>query len=142
MGLMKYLGMGEEISKPIDAIGNTFDKIFTSDDERLQAEAVFKKLEANQNELQVNLNKSESQHRSLFVSGWRPFIGWTCGISLFIYYVPQFILASIIWIKLSWAAQEVVTYPVSDISGLMELVIGMLGIAGLRTIEKLRGKTK
>lgn len=146
MGILAFLGLGKQagdaIASPIDAIGNVFDKLFTSDEERAQAEFVMEKLRQRPQELQSEINKLEAQHRSIFVAGWRPAIGWVLAISLGTYYIPQFTLASVLWVKLCWTAQELVKYPVESIAGLMELVLAMLGMAGYRTIEKLNSKTK
>jgi hypothetical protein len=144
MGILQTLGIisPDTIAKPIDAIGNTFDKIFTSDEERLQGQAVLEKLKLHGEELQVEMNKVEAQHRSIFIAGWRPAIGWTLAISLFTYYVPQFIVATALWVKLCYIAQGVVAYPISDISGLTQLVLGMLGLGTLRTVEKALKITK
>jgi hypothetical protein len=81
---------------------------------------------------QVELNKIGAAHRSIFVAGWRPFIGWVCGISLAIYYLPQFTAASFMWVLMfikSCEAECVVpAYPIDSIKGLMELVLGMLAL--------------
>lgn len=135
-------GAAESIAKPIDALGTVFDKLFTSDEERAQAQAVLEKLRQHPAELQVELNKIEAAHRSIFVAGWRPFIGWVGGVSLGCYYIPQFVMASIIWTRQSWGMGTLVPYPVTEISGLTELVIALLGLAGLRTYEKREGVTK
>ena len=87
---------------------------------------------------QIEINKIEAGHKSLFVAGWRPYIGWVLGTSLALFYVPQFAMAAIIWVKLSWQANELVPYPIQDIAGLRELILAMLGLAGMRTFEKFR----
>lgn len=123
---------GSAAAAPIDAIGNVLDKVFTSDEERLQAEAVLEKLRQHPAELQVELNKIEAGHRSVFVAGWRPFIGWTCGAGLsFVFLVNPVI---------QWFTGEPGPAMPSDI--MAELVIAMLGLGTLRTVEKLQGKTK
>lgn len=133
---------GRTIATPIEALGNVFDKLFTSDEEKAQAQAVLAKLAQRPGELQVELNKIEAQHRSIFVAGARPFIMWVCGISLAFYYIPQFVLAAIIWARMSWDMQTLVPYPVGQISGLMELTIAMLGLGAMRTIDKAIGTSK
>lgn len=86
---------------------------------------------------QIDLNNSEATSRSLFISGWRPFIGWICGIALFCYYIPQFILASYLWGKVTIDTGAISDYPtVAAASSLFELLLGILGLAGLRTYEK------
>jgi len=80
------------------------------------------------------INKVEAAHGSLFVSGWRPFIGWVCGVALAFQYLvrPFWIWASAVW----WPSCPV---PPTLDGMLWELVLGMLGIGGLRTIEKWKG---
>jgi hypothetical protein len=146
MGFLSAIGLGkqvgETIAEPIDAIGNVFDKLFTSDEERAAGQLVLKKLRQRPMELQNEINKLEAQHRSIYVAGWRPFIGWVCGMSLAFYYLPQFLMASILWTRMCWAKSELLAYPVTEISGLMELVIALLGLAAYRTAEKALNKTK
>jgi len=99
-------------------------------------------LESLANQGQVQINVAEAAHPNIFVSGWRPFIGWVCGGSLAAYFVPQYVLASVLWLKLCWATQSLVAYPIAEPRGLFELTLGMLGLAGLRTVEKLAGSAR
>lgn len=146
MGFLSFLGVGAEAGKaiatPVKAIGEVFDELFTSDEERAAADTVMTKLQQEPAALQVKLNMVEAQHRSLFVAGWRPFIGWVCGASLGLYYIPQFAMASILWIRLCWSTSKLLPYPVTGIDGLLELMGGMLGLALLRTVEKNKHLTK
>jgi len=87
---------------------------------------------------QVEVNKMEAQHRSLFVAGWRPFIGWTCGIAL----AYHFVLNPLIMFGVSWAGVEIPELPEFDMSSLMTVLMGMLGLGGLRTFEKVKKVTK
>ena len=83
--------------------------------------------------IQNEVNKLEAQHRSVFVSGWRPFIGWICGIAL----AYNFIIRDIV----SWFAPNALP-PALQMEHLMTVLLGMLGLGGLRTYEKLKDKTK
>lgn len=123
---------------PIDAIGSVFDKLFTTDDERLAAEAVMTKLKMHPAELQVELNKVEAGHRSMFVAGWRPFIGWVCGVAL----LYNFIIRDILSWYLSQSGSNFAHPPELAMEHLMTILLGMLGLGGLRTVEKLKGKSK
>jgi hypothetical protein len=76
---------------------------------------------------QLEVNKVEAAHKSLFVAGWRPAIGWICGLAL----MYSTILAPILGI---WFA-----VPPVDSSLLTTVLMGMLGLGGLRTIEKAKG---
>ena len=86
---------------------------------------------------QLGINKIEAGHRSVFVSGWRPFIGWTCGVALAYTYVLQPILVFIL-------AQSgyLVQLPQMDLSVMMPVLLGMLGLGGLRSFEKFKGVSK
>jgi hypothetical protein len=87
---------------------------------------------------QVDVNKAEAQHKSIFVAGWRPFIGWTCGIAL----AYHFVAAPIIIFGAGWAGAEIPELPTFDMDALMTVLLGMLGLGGLRTYEKTKGLTK
>jgi hypothetical protein len=83
-------------------------------------------------ELQAEINKVEAQNRSMFVSGWRPFIGWICGLAFGFHYIVMPLLLAYTDIK-----------PVEfDTNSLFTVLMGMLGLGGLRTYEKLKDKTK
>lgn len=92
---------------------------------------------ANQvNLAQVDLNKQEAGHGSIFVAGWRPFIGWICGAGL----AWAFVIAPVVeWGLAVWAPGA--KLPEARLDFLFELVLAMLGLGGLRTFEKMRGLT-
>lgn len=133
---------GKGVGSVIDAIGNAADKLFTSDAERLQFQQALEQLRQRPGELQVELNKIEAASGNWFVAGWRPWIGWVLGWSLAFYYWPQFVLASVLWVRQSWDLGNIVPYPIDRIEGLMELVVAMLGLGTLRTVEKWKGVAK
>jgi hypothetical protein len=83
---------------------------------------------------QVEVNKIEAGHSSVFVAGWRPSIGWVCAAAL----AWAFVLAPVA----SWALVVLgvkAELPAIQFDHLFELVLAMLGIGGLRTFEKMRG---
>lgn len=147
MGIFSFLGgaagsaVGESIAKPIDAIGNVIDKLFTSDEERLDKKAIIERLKQRPAEMQVELNKLEAQHSSRYIAGWRPYIGYILGTCLGIYFIPQYLMAAVIWSKLCLSTGVMQPYPV-DAASLMQLVLAMLGMGALRTYEKKKGLTK
>jgi len=87
---------------------------------------------------QTDINKAEAQHRSIFVAGWRPFIGWTCGVAL----AYHFVVAPLILFGAGWAGAEIPDLPQFDMDSLMTVLLGMLGLGGMRTFEKAKGLTK
>jgi len=87
---------------------------------------------------QIEVNKEEAKSRSIFVAGWRPFIGWTCGVAL----AYHFVLAPIIIFGTTVFGIQIPELPVFDMDSLMTVLLGMLGLGGLRTFEKSKGLTK
>jgi len=87
---------------------------------------------------QVQVNQEEAQHRSNFVAGWRPFIGWVCGIAL----AYHFVLSPVIVFGIALSGAVVPEIPEFDMGSLMTVLMGMLGLGGLRTFEKSKGLTK
>ena len=76
---------------------------------------------------QLAVNAKEAEHKSIFVSGWRPFIGWVCGVSMGFNYMLLPLVS--IWVELA---------PL-DLTTMMPVLMGMLGLGGLRTAEKIKG---
>ena len=87
---------------------------------------------------QLEINKAEAQHRNIFVAGWRPFIGWTCGVAL----AWHFVISPFVIFGASMAGVELPELPEFDMGSLMTVLMGMLGLGGLRTFEKAKGLTK
>ncbi len=82
---------------------------------------------------QVAVNEAEGDHESIFVAGWRPFIGWVCGIS-FAYHVILIPFLAFI----SAIGGYVIPLPAFDSMLLMNVLFGMLGLGGMRTYEKIQ----
>ena len=87
---------------------------------------------------QVELNKTEAQHPSTFVAGWRPAIGWVCAISLFTYYVPYCVAAVGIWLYQCIEHSALLPRPDLAIADLIGLISAMLGVSIPRTFEKIK----
>jgi len=126
---------GETIASPVEAVGNVLDKLFTSDEEKAAADAVMEKLRQQPHLLQGEINKIEAAHRSVFVAGWRPWIGWICGFGIATYFLPQHVLAAILWVRMAWNADALPPYPIGP-DALLELTLAMLGLGLLRSAEK------
>jgi len=83
---------------------------------------------------QADIDKTEAGNESIFVSGWRPFIGWVCGAAL----AWTFILGPIFAFFATLAGSKI-TLPTFDASGVTALVVPMLGLGAYRTVEKVNG---
>ena len=96
------------------------------------------KLSHEQQLAQIEVNKAEAASGSLFKGGWRPFIGWVCGIAFFYH----FVLNPIILFVIAIIGIEIPTLPEFQMNTLLTVLGGMLGIGSLRTYEKQKGLTK
>lgn len=83
---------------------------------------------------QIDINKTEAANPSVFVSGWRPAIGWICGAGCAWNWVGLPIAKA----GLMLAGHDLALSP-ADISEMMPILLGMLGLGGLRTFEKVQG---
>lgn len=83
---------------------------------------------------QIQVNAAEATNPSVFVAGWRPFIGWICGVGLGVQYIirPLFEWGSALF-------HHATAFPSLDLASLMTLMGGMLGLSGLRQIDKSSG---
>lgn len=133
------------IASLIPLVGNVLDKVLPNTAEREKAKAeIALRLAENETELlklfaeidkgQLEINKVEAANSSLFVAGWRPFIGWSSGLG-----VVYALLVRPIFQDILAAAHSTVVLPHLDTSVLMGLVSTLLGMGTLRMVEKLKG---
>ena len=87
---------------------------------------------------QLEINKAEAASGSLFKGGWRPFIGWVCGVA----FAYHFVLQPLIVFGVTAAGVDIPALPEFDMGSLMTVMMGMLGLGGLRSYEKKQGITK
>jgi len=90
---------------------------------------------------QLEVNKAEAAHRSIFVAGWRPMVGWVCAAALAYHFI---IYPLIVFILVSFQVTGLhpSDLPSFDMDSLMTVLLGMLGLGGLRTYEKAKGVAK
>ena len=87
---------------------------------------------------QVQVNLAEAKSGSVFKGGWRPFVGWVCGIAL----LYHFILTPCILFGVALSGIDIPQLPAFDMSSLLTVLMGMLGLGGLRTFEKTKKVSK
>ena len=126
------------IEKLIKPVGDILDKFVADKDLKLKLSHELEKEIVSLNRAQIELNKVEAAHENVFVSGWRPFIGWTCGVAL----CWHFVLAPITIFLCAYIGIAIPELPTFDMGSLMTVLMGMLGLGGLRTYEKQKGLTK
>lgn len=86
--------------------------------------------------MQLEINKIEAAHKSVFVAGWRPFIGCACGLALFYNFIARNLM---VW---ALALTTVDTQPPLHLDVLTTILYALPGLGGMRTFEKLQGRTK
>ncbi len=125
------------ISKVLDRIPNTQER----EKARLEFELKLREQESELLKLfvgldqgQVEINKAEAAHTSIFVAGWRPFIGWICGVGA----AWAFVVKPFFDWTLAVLQYQIVS-PTVDTGELMSLLLGMLGMGALRSFEKVKG---
>jgi hypothetical protein len=123
-------------------LGNVLDRFFPDKEKAAQAqraiESALLENAAQINLAQIEVNKAEAQHRTIFVAGWRPFIGWVSGFAL----AWHFVGVPVALFFIAWYGAEVPELPAFDMNSLMTVLMGMLGLGGLRTFEKMKGLTQ
>ena len=123
-------------------LGSVLDRLFPDKEKAAEAqraiESALLENAAQINLAQIEVNKAEAQHRTIFVAGWRPFIGWVCGVAL----AWHFVGVPVTIFFIAWAGAEVPELPAFDMNSLMTVLMGMLGLGGLRTFEKMKGLTQ
>lgn len=110
------------------------DKFVPDPEARAKAEADLRNSLQSWDKGQTDVNAVEAANSSVFVSGWRPFIGWCCGIALAYQYV---VTPIVMWIAVSFHMALIAPPKLDDT--LWQLVFAMLGLGGLRTYEKVMG---
>lgn len=122
----------------IGGLGTIIDDLFTSDEERLTKEIVKQRIAQKPHLENFKILQTEAAHRSVFVAGWRPFVGWVCGFSLLYSFVLQGI---VIWaMAIFWP--NIPPPPMISTGPLLTILLGMLGLGGMRSFEKVKGLTK
>jgi hypothetical protein len=126
----KLIGGG--VVTAVEGVANVVDRFVETDDEKRAWEQVKAKMAQEPQLAQIELNKVEAGHRTLFVAGARPFILWVCGVGLAFTFLINPLL--------QWLTGDMGPELPHDI--MMELVLGILGLGAFRTVEKLAGKAK
>ena len=123
--------MPDPISSVADLASTVIGKIWPdkSEQEKQQLAAALALVQG-----QLEINREEAKSPSLFVSGWRPAIGWICGAAC----AWNWIGLKVALFVAAYLGHELKLAP-ADVSEMMPVLLGMLGLGGLRTMEKVQG---
>jgi len=121
-----------------DLLGKVLDRVIPDPALRAQAELELAKADWSVVQAQLAVNAEEAKSESIFVSGWRPFVGWVCGASL----AWNFVALPLLNFALVAAGVHLPPLPALAVDTLMPVLLGMLGLGGLRTFEKIQGANK
>ena len=145
---MPDINVSSGFGKVADLIGNIADKIWPDPAEKarnllavkeLEQRGEFKDIDAalQYAAMQTEVNKVEAASDIIFKSGWRPFIGWVCGVALAWHYIGASVAQ---WVLLLMEIEA--PLPKVDLGDLIIILLGMLGLGKLRTDEKMKGVAK
>ena len=122
------------IDKLVEPLSKILDKFVVDKDLKAQLRHEITTELHRANTAQIEVNKVEAAHKNMFVSGWRPFVGWCCAAALAYHFIFQPILVFVL--SLSGIT---ITLPEFDMNSLMTVLLGMLGLGGMRSLEKING---
>jgi len=132
----------------IPAISSLLDKIIPDPTARANAKLALMQaenaaalqqlqLDVQAAQMQSDIDKQEAASSNLFIAGWRPFIGWVCGAAFAYHFIFQPLITYIMA-----ACGHTFALPTFDMQELSTVLMGMLGLGGLRTIEKINDANK
>ena len=133
---MDITGIGTAVTGVKDILGMFFpDK---TEEEKAKIAQAFQlaQLQADADKAQIAANTAEAGSMSVFVSGWRPFIGWVCGGACAWNWIGISVVKAMCVL---FAYKLVVPIEPASLTEMMPVLLGLLGLGGLRTIEKIQG---
>lgn len=124
-------GAGKAVNDALGGVNKILDTVVTTSVERGKIDIEF-------NKLQTQINELEAGNGSIFVSGWRPFVGWVCGVGVGF----NFVLRPIFNYVLLVFYPDVPIMESLSMAQLIPLLTGMLGFGAIRTYEKVKNKNR
>ena len=125
-------------------MAGAINQFVETDEEKKAAELLLMKAQQMPDKWQAEINKIEAGHRSIFVAGWRPALGWVCVIALGYAFVlrPFLIVILNVLLNLEALSPDIgIEIPPINVKEILSLIFGMLGLGGLRSYEKKHGLT-
>jgi len=128
--------LGAPVRETVTSVADVIDRFVETKEEKEAAEILRMKMQQEPDKWQAEINKIEASHRSMFVAGWRPAVGWICVLALFWGWFGARIAAFIIS-----ATGSNIVLPRFETGEAVTLLMALLGMAGLRSYEKKKGLT-
>lgn len=126
----------DPVTAALDIGGKLIDKLWPDPAQRDAAKLKLLELQQAGELAQISVNQEEAKSSSLFVSGWRPSIGWVCSVAC----AWNWIGLPVAKFSVLFLGYAAIDMSPADLSEMMPILLGMLGLGGLRTIEKLNSK--
>lgn len=137
MSILSFVGnllSGGALDKVVDLVKDYQDKKLTKEELKFKI-ATLAETQAHELQLgQLEINKQEAEHQSVFVAGWRPFLGWVCGLG----FASNFLVAPFATFIAGLMGSTIV-FPQAELSTMTPILIGMLGLGAMRSTEKIKG---
>lgn len=129
----------DPITAGIDLLGKVIDRVLPNkvEADKAKAELLVMQTKGELDQLvgQLDINKIEAGHQSVFVAGWRPFIGWVCGIALAYAALFEPIMRFVAKVGFAYNGE----FPIIDHDITMQVLLGLLGLGAYRTYERVQG---
>ena len=138
MEWLKSIFGGGSVLSAAEGIVNVIDKFVETPEEKRAYEMLKTKLMLQPSLAQIELNRVEAMHRSMFVAGWRPFVGWICGVALAWHYIGNPLMS---WYVSVWQPDAKVP-EFLGLGDLMPLLMALLGFGAVRSMEKFGGRSR
>jgi len=135
--LDKLIGGG--LVTAAEGVANIIDRFVETDEEKQAADLIKAKLMMKPSLAQIELNKVEAGHRSIFVAGWRPFIGWVCGFALLWHFILFDLLT---WVTVNFFTHVTALPELTGTETLVTVLLSLLGLGAMRTAEKFGGRAR
>ena len=135
--LDKLIGGG--LVTAAEGVANIIDRFVETGKEKKAAQIIKARMIMKPSLAQVELNKIEAGHRSIFVAGWRPFIGWVCGFALLWHFILFDLLT---WVTVNFFPHVTALPELTGTETLVTVLLSLLGLGAMRTAEKFGGKAK
>lgn len=125
-------------TKALDSAVAIIDELFTTKEEKTTARLAFFEMQQRGLFAQIAVNTEEAKNPSVFVAGWRPAVGWSCVAAFSWTYVllPITKTAVLYYSAYTGVPIDIGALPVANMTEMMPVLLGMLGLGGLRTYEK------